>query len=138
MVANPMLIWLPFTPMLGGGGRPISVKVSVSLSGGLPLSVTCTVTLLVLGTMLKPEFQVNRPLVGWMLAPAGAPDRMVKVSVWLNCESNALTVKLNGWPNTADFGPIGKMVGGVLPPASWFGVRGVVLTKLLVLFAPSG
>src|SRR5262245_20667954 len=54
----------------------ITVNVRVSLSGGTPLSVTCAVNVFVLGPCASVGVQVNRPVVGLMLAPAGGETRL--------------------------------------------------------------
>jgi hypothetical protein len=48
------------------------VIVSVALETGEPLSVTRKVTRFVLGTSAWVGVQVKRPVLGLMLAPAGA------------------------------------------------------------------
>ena len=48
------------------------VKVSVSVSGGDPLSATRTVTVLVLGPWSSVGLQLKTPVDESMLAPAGA------------------------------------------------------------------
>src|SRR5437899_12356458 len=59
------------------GGRFTSltmpVIVSAPLSGGAPLSVTRMVIELVLGPWVSPGVEVNWPLAGSVLAPAGGP-----------------------------------------------------------------
>src|ERR1044071_1891251 len=101
--------------MDGGGGRPSNVKVSVSLNGGTPLSVTFTVTWLVVGTIVNGGLQLKSPLPALSVAPAGAPLRIDQVNVWLAWASVAVMVKLRGWPKVAILVPTVAIVGGVLP-----------------------
>ena len=56
-----------------GRGNTTIEKLVVVLSGGLPLSVTRTVTLLVPGTGAPAVAQLKNPVVGLMTAPGGAP-----------------------------------------------------------------
>src|SRR5712664_1495745 len=60
----------------------MTVKLLVSLSGGLPLSVTRTVTTLVLGPCASVGVQVNTPVAGLRLTPVGAATSE-KVSVFV-------------------------------------------------------
>src|SRR5689334_18658281 len=62
--------------------RTTILMVSASESVGRPLSVTRTVTLLVAGALPGGGVQLKRPLARLMLAPAGAPESRLKVSVF--------------------------------------------------------
>ena len=55
------------------------LNVSAALMAGEPLSVTRTVTVLVLGPWASDGVQANRPLVGLMVAPNGAPESKLKL-----------------------------------------------------------
>src|SRR2546426_3666702 len=69
-----------------GGAMTKMENVSVSPSGGVPLSVTRTVAVLVLGVCAGVGVQVNTPVAELIAAPAGAPGSRVNVSVcggWL-------------------------------------------------------
>src|SRR5262245_14956490 len=51
-----------------------TVKLFVSLNGGEPVSVTRTVIVLVLGPCASLGVHVNRPVLGWMLAPTAVAE----------------------------------------------------------------
>ena len=53
-----------------------------SLIGGVPLSVTRTVTVLVLGPCASVGNQLSTPVVGSMLRPRGAPAARCQVNGW--------------------------------------------------------
>src|SRR6266704_6939632 len=102
------------------------VIVSRSLNGGVPLSVTRTVTVLVPGVCAGAGVQVNRPVKGLMAAPAGAPGSSVKVSVcggWF--VSIALAMKLSVLPPTTLWLPTGRRTGGVFGCGPMLAARGV-------------
>src|SRR5262245_60660767 len=109
---------------------------SASLNGGVPLSVTRTTTVLVPAG--KPVVgQVNRPVTGLMLAPAGAPASRLKVKIcggW--SASPAAAVKLMTCPRCTERFPIGDSTGGVLAPTR-FGARGVGAGRNTMLGLPS-
>ncbi len=65
-----------------GGGKIVTGKVLVALSGGVPVSVTRIVMVLVLGTGAFVVTQLKAPVVGVMLAPAGAPGSSAKTRLW--------------------------------------------------------
>src|SRR5262245_1247749 len=77
-VAPSLTVWFATAASAGAifTSLTITVKVRVSLSGGTPSSVTCTVNVLVLGPCASVGVQVNRPVVGLMLAPAGGETRL--------------------------------------------------------------
>src|SRR5437867_3029511 len=58
----------------------ITVKLLLSLSGGVPLSVTLIVIGFVLGPCASVGVQANTPVLGSTLTPAG-PETRLKVSV---------------------------------------------------------
>src|SRR6266446_8167896 len=60
----------------------MTVKLLVSLNGGLPLSVTRTVMTCVLGPCASVGVQVNTPVAGLRLTPVGAATSE-KVSVFV-------------------------------------------------------
>ena len=62
---------------------------------GLPSSMTRTTIIFVLGPCASVGDQVNKPLTGSMLAPAGAPGSRLKLRFCVGkSESDALMVKL--------------------------------------------
>src|SRR5436309_846173 len=74
-------------PMAASEGAPFNSvttmpNVSAALMAGEPLSVTRTVTVFVLGPWASDGVQVNRPLVGLMLAPAGKPGSRTQTLVY--------------------------------------------------------
>src|SRR5262245_34985287 len=73
-----MRVWLAMAASVGAvfTSVMITVKVRVSVKGGEPLSVTRTVKVLVLGPWAAVGVEVKRPVVGWMLAPAGGETRL--------------------------------------------------------------
>src|SRR5438105_4157052 len=90
------------------------VMVSKALSTGEPLSLTRIVTLFVLGPCASVGVQLNRPLVGLIVAPDGAPGSRLKVS---NCAgrsgSEAAAVKLSSDPSLTERLPMGASRGGL-------------------------
>src|SRR6266446_5302687 len=65
----------PETPRLEmrGSGNTTTLKLVLALNGGAPSSVTRTLRLLVLGAWSAVGRQVNRPVIGLIDAPSGAP-----------------------------------------------------------------
>src|SRR2546423_15070881 len=93
------------------------VIVCALLETGDPLSVTRIVTRLVLGPCAAVGVQVKTPLVELILAPAGAPESRVYVSVWAGTSGSvAETVKLNGFPSVTVLFPIGAITGAAFGP----------------------
>src|SRR3989442_7319136 len=114
------------------------VMVSLSLKGGVPLSVTLTVTVLVLGACAGAGVQVNTP-EELMAAPTGAPGSSVKVSVcggWL--VSVALAMKLSVLPPTTLRLPMGWRTGGPFGCWPMLAARGVGAGREIRLPPPSG
>src|SRR6266404_9736534 len=64
-----------------GRETTLTLNVVLSPSGGAPLSVTCTVIGLMVFTKESSGVQVNTPVAGPMLAPAGALVPRLKLSV---------------------------------------------------------
>src|SRR3990172_9126717 len=87
--------------------------VSVSNSGGVPLSVTRTVIGNEPGPCASVGVQVNAPpvVIG---APAGAPASSEKVRVWPASGSVAVAVKLRSEPSLTVLFPIEASTGGLL------------------------
>src|SRR5437867_331493 len=77
-VLDSLIVWLVATVRTGAlfGPDTITVKLLLSLRGGEPLSVTWTVIRLVLGPCASAGVQVNTPLLGSRLTPAGAETRL--------------------------------------------------------------
>src|SRR5208283_5203167 len=97
----------------GGGGSTVTVKVCVALRLGMPLSVTITLRILVAGALVG--VQLNCPLTGPMVAPAGAPEPRLKVSVWGGKSASvALAVRLRVWPRMRSWFAMGASTGAVL------------------------
>ncbi len=102
----------------------VIVMVSRSLKAGLPLSVTTTSKVNVLGPCASVGVQLNRPVVGLMLAPAGTrplvPLARLKVSVWPASGSLAVAVKGKGRCSLIVWLPMAFNVG------AWFGIASTV------------
>src|SRR6185503_12154683 len=93
----------------------------------MPLSVTRTVTVFVLGTWAALGAQENKPPFASIVAPPGAASRL-KLNVCGGLSvSVALTVKLRVCPSDRALSVITGMVGGVLlpPPLNTLGAPGV-------------
>src|SRR2546429_339621 len=76
-------------------GRTTTRSKRVEKSAGEPSSVTRTLMLFV-PTFAAVGIQLNKPVAGSMVAPAGAPDSSVNVMVWAGkSESLAVAVKLS-------------------------------------------
>ena len=116
----------------------VMVKVSESSRGGAPASRTRTV---IAKLPAAAGVQVNRPLAGWMLAPAGAPGSSEKVSVSPST-SVAETVKLTGLPRDTVRSPVGASTGAsltgltVMPAVLEAALKEVLPPLGLVLAAP--
>ncbi len=93
----------------------VTVIVSRSLNEGLPLSVTTTSKVNGPGPCASVGVQVNAPVVGLMLAPAGTrplvPLARLNVSVCPALGSLAVAVKLSGWPSSTVWVPMAFNVG---------------------------
>src|SRR5437867_13436980 len=76
------MVWLAGTVSTGAlfGSFTITVKLLLSFSGGVPLSVTLIAIRFVLGPWASVGVQVNKPLLESRLTPLGAETRL-KVSV---------------------------------------------------------
>src|ERR1051325_8362563 len=95
-----------------GGPTTTRLNVFMSLAAGLPSSVTRTATALVPGAWALGQGPVNKPFVGLMLAPAGAPGSRVKKSFWAGASvSLAVAVKVSVLPSVTAWGAIGLRVG---------------------------
>ena len=94
------------------GGVTVMVMVSLSLRFGVPSSVTSMVTLYVPGPCASVGVQVNRPVAGSMLAPAGTPAPRLNVRLSAVSRSAAVTVKRNSCPTWPVLLPIGSRTGG--------------------------
>src|SRR5262245_46719976 len=72
------IVWLDTAARTGMAfiSLTTTVKVSVPLKGGAPLSVTCTVIVFVLGPSDSLGVQVNNPVAGLIAAPAGGLTRL--------------------------------------------------------------
>src|ERR1043166_7728080 len=95
----------------------------VALRLGVPLSVTRTVTMFVLGS---DGVHVNKPLLASMAAPAGAPASRVNVNVcggW--SVSVALIAKLRVWLTVTSWLLIDAVEGGRFANGGILGERGV-------------
>src|ERR1041384_7367655 len=81
-VVSSLIVWSVGTVSTGARFTSLTtrVKLLASLSGGEPLSVTCTVIRLVLGPWPSVGVQVKTPVPGSRLTPGGANSRL-KVSV---------------------------------------------------------
>src|ERR1051326_2767575 len=91
-----------------------TVIVSESINGGTPLSVTRTVKLFVVPPCDSLGVQVNTPLVGLMLAPAGAPESREKVNWFAGISGSlALALKVSRTPSLAVLFPIEVSTGGL-------------------------
>src|SRR5439155_22547315 len=80
-VPSWLMIWVAGTARTGARftSFTITAKLLLSLNGGVPLSVTLTVIRFVLGPCASVGVQVNTPLLGSTVTPAG-PDTRVRVS----------------------------------------------------------
>src|SRR5436190_10953 len=76
-----------------------TVKLRVSLRLGVPLSVTCTLIVFVLGPCASVGVQLNTPLSGLMLAPAGGLTRLNVSDLVGTSESVAVIVSVNRLPS---------------------------------------
>src|SRR5437762_1704263 len=90
----------------------VTVNVSKSLCGGVPLSVTRIVT----GTVpLFVGVQLKAPVAALIVAPGGAPPSSEKASVFAGMSASvAVAVKVVGVPITPLLFPIGVSTGGEL------------------------
>src|SRR5205823_5317896 len=84
MSVSSLLVRLLIGFSTGGEFTSLTTTVNVlaSLSGGVPLSVTRTVSMLVEGPCASVGVQVNAPLAELIAAPAGAPGSRLKCSVF--------------------------------------------------------
>src|SRR3990172_643692 len=100
---------------VGGGVSAVTVTVIVSVSfiGGVPLSVTRTVIGNEPGPCASVGVQVNAPPVV-IAAPAGAPASSEKVRVWPASGSVAVAVKLRSEPSLTVLLPIAASTGAAL------------------------
>src|SRR6185295_11758384 len=96
---------MPFAEKTGAPAfRSLAVmrKVLESLRGGLPLSVTTTVTEFVTGPAAPDGVQLKAPLVELMVASIGELVRL-KVRVWTGMSlSAALKFNASRWPFNAN------------------------------------
>src|SRR5438067_1231799 len=76
-------VWLGIAASVGAELTSVTriVIVRLSLWGGAPLSVTRTVTRLIEGPCASAGVQVNTPVFGSIIAPAGAPGSRLKLRV---------------------------------------------------------
>src|SRR5881296_104977 len=79
---SSLMVWLAGTVSTGARftSFTITVKLLLSLNGGVPLSVTLIVIGFVLGPCASVGVQANTPVLGSTLTPAG-PETRLKVSV---------------------------------------------------------
>ena len=77
-VLSLLMIWVPGTVSTGAlfSSFTITVKLLLSLSGGVPLSVTCTVIRFVLGPCASFGVQLSTPLLESKVTPAGPESRL--------------------------------------------------------------
>src|SRR5262245_59982682 len=75
-VAPSFTVWFGITASAVGSFTSFTVteKLFASLRLGEPLSVTRAVMVYVPGPWDSLDVQVNRPVMGWMPAPGGAPE----------------------------------------------------------------
>src|SRR5262245_27000620 len=101
MVGQASVSWLPerLTALKRGGPSTITVTNSESLKAGVPLSVTRTVSVFVLGAGRPTVDHVNKPLVALMVAPFGAPEPRLYDNAWAGVSASvAFAVKLTICP----------------------------------------
>src|SRR5258705_13947371 len=107
---------VPGFTRLGGLLTSVTMIVTpcVALALGMPLSVTRTTMLFVLGPCDSSGVQVKNPLTGSILAPAGAPGSRLKLKLWTGrSESEAVAVKLTVVFSARLRDPSGVTVGGL-------------------------
>src|SRR5439155_1624345 len=93
----------------------VTVNVSKSLWGGLPLSVTRTVIGRLPGPCAFDGVQLKAPVAALIVAPGGAPPSSEKASVFAGMSASvAVAVKVVGVPITPLLFPIGVSTGGEL------------------------
>ena len=92
----------------------VTVIVSESPSGKVPSSVTSTSKAYTPGPWASVGVQVNTPVVGSMLAPAGAPARLNVNALAGASESLAVAVKVNWLPSFTDWSPMRASTGAAL------------------------
>src|SRR5437016_296199 len=88
----------------------VRLRVCVSLRAGEPLSVTRTVTLAIAGP--SGGIQVNKPVFGSILAPAGAASRLKTMGSASG--SVAFSIKENVLPSSTVLLATGSKTGGLL------------------------
>src|SRR5438874_2483976 len=88
------MVWLAGAASTGAlfTSFTITEKLLLSLNGGVRLSVTWTVIRFVLGPCASVGVQLKTPVVGSMLAPAGAPGARPKVRM---APSESVAVAVN-------------------------------------------
>src|SRR5580765_8147183 len=91
----------------------VTRTVSEALSGGVPLSVTRTVTGYTAGPWALSGFQRNEPLLALMVAPAGAPASRLNLNVFAGTSASvAAAVKVKVPPLVTALLPMGTRTGG--------------------------
>src|SRR5262245_31572491 len=91
----------------------MTVNVRVSLSGGEPLSVTRTIRVFVLGPFASVVVQVNRPVLGLMLAPTGGESRLNVSALGGTSGSLAVMIVLSVLPSLTVWSAIALMIGAL-------------------------
>src|SRR5262245_56915439 len=97
-----LMVWLGIAASTGAlfASLTVTVKLFTSLKLGTPSSVTRTVIVLVPGPFASLGVQLNTPLLGLMLAPAGAPGSRLYVNVFAGTSASvAETVKDSAAPS---------------------------------------
>src|SRR6266536_5872323 len=98
-------------------GTTLISKTKVSVSGGEPLSLTCTPIWYVRPLCSVVGDQENKPLVESSVAPVGLSRTSTKVNAWFGAfESVALTVPDTGVPGCTTIDESGCRCGGALLP----------------------
>src|SRR5665213_772547 len=96
------------------GGKTTTLKLRVTLNGGVPLSVTDTLIRFVEGDWAIAGRQVSSPLVELIFAPAGGFNRL-QASVWAGTSASvALLVTRSVCPATRLALGMAASIGGVL------------------------
>src|SRR5439155_1272288 len=106
----------------------ITVKLLLSLNGGVPLSVTCTVIRFVLGPWASVGVQVNTPVLESTFTPAG-PDTKLKVSVMSGRRGSGVV-----WVTTRVLCSLIVWLAGTVSTGAVFGPE-TITVKLLLSFS---
>src|SRR5206468_3918974 len=76
-----------------------TVKLRISLRLGVPLSVTCTLIVFVLGPCVSFGVQLNTPLLALIVAPAGALIKLNDIALAGTSGSLAVIASVNRLPS---------------------------------------